>query len=466
MGAYENPAQLVDTQTGQHFRNLQATIASSFSSYAESYAVKQQEIKRQLDLNKKKIDEIKRETEEYEFEVRNTIGKITPVDSKINMAETFEPLVQEAVKLKSGLLNNTISGKERQVAMQKLADINNTISGDFTSNLTSFTGWGEDVNKAFIRGTGVVGGLAKDQNPEDIRALQIMQGKLKGEVKAVYENADPKKLLWKVYDDKGVEVRSYDAAKINKIDTSDNEYIRVVPDTSVNNEMVKANNNTIFKVEEVKPGKFQATGEITDAYLRKKDGKIEVKKEYIPGTNTYKTLAKVDIDQIKASPVMQQVRGQAIGMSDTELILHINNTVNADRERRGLKPVYLDADNVLDEREKAEALDAYVDNFFTTQIPEWQPITKPDSDIILQEDVTQKVKAKSVPKEKTIKPKFTDVSKLIWEQEEGSADDFTWGNKKVSYDGAVFTIASGPNKGIAFNTKKEVIEYLKTGKIK
>lgn len=465
MGAYENPAQLVDTQTGQHFRNLQATIAGSFSNYAENYAVKQEEIKRQLELNKKKIDEIKRQTEEYEFEIRNTVGKVTPVDSKINMAETFEPLIQEAVKLKSGLLNNTISGKERQIAMQKLADINNTISGDFTSNLASFTGWGEDVNKAFIRGTGVVGGLAKDQNPEDIRALQIMQGKLKGEVKAVYENADPKKLLWKVYDENGIEVKAYDASKINKIDTSDNDYIRIVPDTSINNEMVKSNNKDVFKVEEIKPGKFQAIG-VTDEYLKKKDGKIEVKKEYVPGTNTYKTLAKVNIDQIKASPVMQQVRGQAVGMSDTELILHINNTVNDDREKRGLKPVYLNADNVLDEREKAEALDAYVDHFFTTQIPEWQPVTKPDSDIILQEDATQKVKTKPTTKAKAAKPTFNAVSKRIWDQQEGLADDFTWGNKKVSYDGSVFTISSGPNKGIAFNTKQEVINYLKTGKIK
>jgi hypothetical protein len=30
MGAYENPEQIVDTQSGQHIRNLQTTIAGAY----------------------------------------------------------------------------------------------------------------------------------------------------------------------------------------------------------------------------------------------------------------------------------------------------------------------------------------------------------------------------------------------------------------------------------------------------
>ena len=34
--SYRNPTQVVDTQTGQHYANLQKTIAGSFGNYANS----------------------------------------------------------------------------------------------------------------------------------------------------------------------------------------------------------------------------------------------------------------------------------------------------------------------------------------------------------------------------------------------------------------------------------------------
>ena len=71
-------------------------------------------------------------------------------------------------------------------------------------------------------------------------------------------------------------------------------------------------------------------------------------------------------------------------------------------------------------------------------------------------------------KSKTAKPTFSEVSSRIYAQQAGGPpDDFTWGNKKVSFDGVNFIINSaGPNKDMVFATKKEVVDYLKTGKIK
>jgi hypothetical protein len=71
-------------------------------------------------------------------------------------------------------------------------------------------------------------------------------------------------------------------------------------------------------------------------------------------------------------------------------------------------------------------------------------------------------------KSKAAKPTFDEVSSRIYAIQPGGApDDFTWGNKKVSFDGINFVINSaGPNKDMAFSTKEEVINYLKTGKIK
>ena len=71
-------------------------------------------------------------------------------------------------------------------------------------------------------------------------------------------------------------------------------------------------------------------------------------------------------------------------------------------------------------------------------------------------------------KSKAAKPTFDEVSKQIYAVEAGGPiDDFQWGNKKVSFDGVNFIVNSaGPNKDMVFTTKDEVINYLKTGKIK
>lgn len=77
-------------------------------------------------------------------------------------------------------------------------------------------------------------------------------------------------------------------------------------------------------------------------------------------------------------------------------------------------------------------------------------------------------KAKGGAKGTTAKPTFDEVSSRIYAIQPGGApDDFQWGNKKVSFDGVNFIINTpGPNKDMVFTSKQEVINYLKTGKIK
>ena len=464
MGAYSNPPLLVDTQTGEHFRNLQSSIATSFAGFAQSYVSKQERLKKEQKENQQRLEEINNQTEEYSMALRSGINKLKPLDSTINMPETFEPLIQEAVKLKSGLLNNTITGENRQKAMQKLADINSTISGNFSTSLADLSGYASILDNARLKPVGTPGGLAASMNTSDIEALSILQGKLEGTKKAVYKDNDPNNLFWQIYKGDTL-IKEYSAANLKKFSDLGGELVKVVPDFTSEFERVMASKDNIWDVKVVKGDKIQSTGNVKPEFLSKEPPvKIEIGEK---GSGIYKLITKVDKEKIKVEmdPIVDSL---ARGLADEELMLHINNTVNNYfKDKDNKKVVYFDDNNILDPQEKEAAIQAYKDYFYSAQIKSEQPMLKEDGDVlIMQEDTVQKVKTKSVPKEKAIKPKFTDVSKLIWEQKEGSADDFTWGNKKVSYDGAVFTIASGPNKGIAFNTKKEVIEYLKTGKIK
>ena len=49
MGAYENPAANVDTQTGQHYRNLQQSIVTTTSNVMNVLADKAEKRKKELE---------------------------------------------------------------------------------------------------------------------------------------------------------------------------------------------------------------------------------------------------------------------------------------------------------------------------------------------------------------------------------------------------------------------------------
>ena len=444
MSAYTNPPLIIDTQTGEHFRNLQSTIAGAFANVAQSYASKQDAIKKKLEANKKRLEEINDEVNEYSFALRTNISKLPGQDDSLNISETFEPLVQEAVKLKSGLLNNTITGNDRQLAMQKLADINNTVSNSFSKSLGDIAVYAKDIDDLLLKPIGTPGGLAEDMNPEDVKALRIMQGKLGGTKKAVYKNANPKDLVWEVYDDKGNLVREYAAAKLQKIGDLGSEFVKMVPDRTANNESLKSAKPDIFELESTNPrdpnAQKQSNGRIKEAFLKKDANGAPITREVEigqKGSGRFKVVMEPDLDLIKTA-VNTDLDAQIAGMTDEELMLHTNNTVNKYRVKAGLKPIYLDSDNILSATEKAEAIDAYKDHFINTQVMREQDVLKEDSGVfIYQKEQPKSTSAKGGSKKEPKKSQAQVLNESVFE---------TTPKERNAKGVGLGTIVKGPNK--------------------
>lgn len=390
MSAYTNPPLIIDTQTSEHFRNLQRTIAESFSGVARSYIERQEEIKKKLEENAKRIDGINKAAEKSEFELRNDVAKLSNETGQINLAETFEPLIQKAKNLNLGLLNNTITGQERQKAMQSLVDIKNTVSGSFSQSLGDIAGYAEDVTKALQIPRGMPGGIADDMKADDLDAIFIMQGKLNGYKKAVFKDSDENKLVWQIYKGEGEKstlVAEYSASQLKKMSDLGVEFVKIVPDRSANNESLKTANPEIFELESTNSkdpnATMQSTGRITDTFLEKNpDGTLKTTEVEVgaKGSGVYKNVVKVNLDEIKKRTDFI-LDSQIAGMTPDELILHTNNTVKRYREAAGLPITYLDGENILDEKVKKYAIDAYKDHFYNTQIAREQDILKEDSSV-------------------------------------------------------------------------------------
>jgi len=478
MGAYDNPQILVDTQTGQHFRNLQESITKSVIGFGEDYAIKQKEIADKLEKNKLAMEKTDREAEEYAFALRTGIGKLKSSNDKLNIADTFEPLIQEAVKLKTGLLNNSITGKDRQIAMQKLADINASVSGDFSTSLADLSSFATTLEAARLKGIGAEGGIAKDLDPNDYTALQILQGKLEGTKEAIYEGGDPNKLLWRIKKD-GVVIKEYSAAKLKKIDALGNDYLKINPDLTAQKEALKVNNTNIFEVSPVDPKNpdkgVQSNGRIADAYLEKNpDGSIKYDKVYIGDSRLgkYKLVARPLKEDIKRE-LSEQISSQLAGLTDEELMLYTNNVVDSYRKKAGLSLSCMDSDNVLSPEERANAIEMYKDYFVNTQIAEAQDVLKEDSSVLLLEEKeaapfdskkSNNKNDKPTAEEKKLAAQAADIAKTMKTLKQGQQKELKYGERKIYYDGSKWIIpAVGDRAQVELEFKKAAEHYLLTG---
>jgi hypothetical protein len=391
MGAYENPEIIVDTQSGQHIRNLQATIAGSLSDYAKAYAVKQADIQTELKkaqaINAKKLADDQKEVEDYSLALRTKMGEAQQANKELNISETFEPLIQEAVKLKSGLLSGSI--QDRQAAIAKIAKINGSVSG-FADSLAEFDSYSNDLENITLKPMGTEGGLSKEMPASDIRAIRIMQGKLPGSKKAVYEGGDPDKLMWEVYEpNSNTPIKRYYASKIKDLSVyADGDFIRAVPNMADSNQKLKNTVNTVFEIktetvkgEEVK----ESTGRLTPGMLlTNKTGEIDYQKEYIGGQpGVYKLVAKVDKNKVMSNgDVGVLLKSRVAGMTDNEIIIYNNNIL--DKNIKGAPT--LENNVALTEEQRTKFLENYKEHFWNTEVKHSQDLLREDSSVQIFKD--------------------------------------------------------------------------------
>ena len=315
------------------------------------------------------------------------MGESQEGNKELNLSDTFEPLIQEAVKLKSGLLSGTI--QDRQAAIARIAKINGSVSG-FTNSLAEFDSYSNDLENLMLKPIGTEGALSKEMPAGDIRAIRIMQGRLPGSKKAIYEDGDPDKLAWEIYEPgNSVPIKKYYANKMKDMDIySDGDFVRAVPDMAVSNQKLKDTVNTVFetktqtvKGEEIK----ESTGRLTEAMLlTNESGEIDYQKEYVGGQpGAYKLVAKVDKNRVMGNgDIGVLLKSRIDGMTDSEIIIYNNNIL--DKTIKSAPTLENVAALTKEQREKF--LENYKEHFWNTQVKHTQDLLREDSSVQIFND--------------------------------------------------------------------------------
>ena len=404
MGAYENPETYIDTESAKYIQNLQQDVAGAFAGFAQSYKSQQDLLKKEQEENAKRLSAIQGEVENYALSLRTSLSETQAENKEVDLSATFEPLIQEAVKLRSGLLNNTI--EDRQGAIAKLAKINTAVT-KFGTSLGEIREYGTSLDEILNRPIGVEGGLDQSMPDADVRAVRIMQEKLKGRKEAVFEDSDPDKLVWRVYDDQNKLVKQYAANKLEAFGAyGDGEYVNQIVDMSKSNQTLASNIDVFKHKVQTVGGKEvkESTGDITEQYLVK-DANGQVKYTQVPIGNTgaYKMVANVDKQAVLNNSQLQiLLKSRIEGMSDNEIITYNNNILS-----KSVESVILDKKKSLTPQEKEKFLEEYKQYWYKTQINPKQDLKKPEGDVYIQESV---------------KPEKIEEGKKPTEAEQGQAE--------------------------------------------
>jgi|14_taG_2_1085336.scaffolds.fasta_scaffold04774_1 hypothetical protein len=180
--SYRNPQQVVDTQSGQAFADLQKTISGTFAGVASAYKKEQDTEAARL----KKIAEENKKAAQYyqrkEDQVTESLAKLSAKNPALNIGEEFTGIIDTYSDIMSMIQNGTITdpkeiAKKRAEAASILA-----IPDQVRTSIESFSASSIDLEKV-LKQKGKMGGYDLYSNPELLKDLQVFLDQRPGERK-------------------------------------------------------------------------------------------------------------------------------------------------------------------------------------------------------------------------------------------------------------------------------------------
>ena len=160
--SYRNPIQNVDTQTGQHYRNLIKSISATFGRVAGAYRQDQERINREVEKREK-------ENERQAIQERNLAIKLAgDASAALKNGQTlFDKtnmgLLNNSVNYYAGLTTKDFLTQQEIIQSQNIANSPQTIKKDIENMTVMAEGWSKALDPKML---GQMGGFAKGQDPD------------------------------------------------------------------------------------------------------------------------------------------------------------------------------------------------------------------------------------------------------------------------------------------------------------
>ena len=179
MGEYANPTGYVDTQTGQHFRDLTTNIANIVGKASTDYIAQMKANEEERKKTREQDAKDQRETHAVALKYQADASAVSNKNTKINFSKTFDANLTEVGNLALLDAKGTLTPDEK-TKLNVLRLSPDGVSGFIGTFADIGTGFAEDYKKDF----GTSGSVDRFFNaPELIESLKAATGlnpKVKG----------------------------------------------------------------------------------------------------------------------------------------------------------------------------------------------------------------------------------------------------------------------------------------------
>ena len=294
--SYENPTQVIDTQSAQHLANLQNTISGTFQGVAKTYKAEQDAVTSALKAREIANAKLFKESQSTEDALYESTSKTT-ARYGISQGVGLNKLINETNELINANNSGNISSEQITLNKQRIAAISSTpdsikrLYEGITQNALSLT-----ENKAK---NGTFGGLDKFGDTEVYEDLMTWLG----------TNAGSRELLVETLDN-GIDLevyavingRKYSGTGIQRLLGKESQLVTTIPDPSVDWETLT---NAAFLNIDKKTGESSFKEDMLEApsqdLVKDKNGKLynvvtrKTKKDLLLAAGMADAKASIDI---------------------------------------------------------------------------------------------------------------------------------------------------------------------------
>ena len=383
MGAYSNPQEVLDTQTAQHFQNLQNTITQNIAGVATSYAAKQAQLKKELEANKKELLANQLNVDEGNLKLYAEIDKASAGKQGVDFHTTFDPFVKEYGELNMSL--QTGAAQDRSKTLQRMAQIRSSITGA-QEDIATIGSYGASFDKNSSN-IGNMGGLSASNDPKMVMAYQVLSGKAKGTTSLKVDPSNPSIRTWVVKGNIGGQdfEQVIDGNQLKDANQQGGGPFVYIPNTMDAMDQNKLNSGAyiVDTKQDAKGNTTRSLGLINESYLGKEI--LVDSPERITGKTVKQVYRQVDKEKIKPLLAIEANKQAAGLLSDVRSASAWYNEVYAKGKNDFCTPLDLSTSEG-----KQRFQDAYL-QYMVDTIPDKQAVMTPDNNIATVTDVEPKL---------------------------------------------------------------------------
>jgi hypothetical protein len=172
MGAYSNPQGFIDTQSGQHWRDLAASLSNSAVNMINAKKAKDKEAAEELKKNKQEFSKNQIAVDQWAIEQKSKLHAVSAKAGSVEWDATYDKWIQRAADIRLEQLggNTDPALRKELIAIQTSVD-------DYANGIGNLVGLNEEYTK--LKGLyGKEGGISASNDPKLLRTFDLLNGKL------------------------------------------------------------------------------------------------------------------------------------------------------------------------------------------------------------------------------------------------------------------------------------------------